>query len=481
MRKWVRDYTNILYTWILYHYPVGPSEAKVRTLGIFREAYSQLDEFNPADSSMYAWLIGRAESFYPDEKQEAAGAGWSDNSIEAEDLRTLAMVGSQEVPEALLEHPVVVRLIQAALTEMDESERLVLLRRYHRIDRKATIGLDLGFSADLLGDKLVRARYYFRRYLFARIHFLRQDIGDFTQDIRITVFEKNLEKIFCSIPPFLKLPDNLLTDLENNLLEQIEQIRQRTQNKGSAFSRKSMWTAGGVLLILAAGIVVVSLFRRQPAQVISPSSEQNGAEVKPEPAEKEAVKTEMSQKEMEAYLMRIFDAGATGDIEALLTALEEGPFPAQVAAAIYLGRIGDASAIGPLEKAAQRWYPDSMEGNPFLTAIEQIEQRLRLQAEEEAAAAEEAAKVQAEETEPEPMIEENILPSEPNLPGMIPEAVQLPAEVNETPMEIDTISQVEEPNVFGTEEEVWEPNSTEAEWPEGEMETGEVEYVEGAY
>lgn len=481
VRTWIRDYADLLYTWILYHYAVDPSAAKAWIPGIFQGAYSHLETYDPANSSMYAWLIVAAESYCPQEKRQACTPALSEAQIASKDLHALAVIGSQEVPDNLLEHPAAAALIQAALTEMDESERLVLLRRYHRIDRKVTIGLDLGFTADLLGDQLVRARYYFRRYLFARIHSLQPEAGEFTPDTRITVFEKNLEKIFCSIAPFIRLPDDFLSDLETSLLQEAEQVQAVSETEGRGRFKRSAWTAGIVLLFLAAGIVVISVFRPQPSLTGPSLPGESPGQVKPKSAEQEAVKHEMSPEELEAYLIRVFDAGAAGDTDMLLAALERGPFPAQIASAIYLGRIGDASAIEPLEKAAQRWYPDAMEESPFLTAIGQIEQRLRLEAEQEAA--ERRAELEAEEAEAaeaaaseEPAV---IIPAtDPNLPVVSPPILP-PEEVNEILIEDFVGPEPGEPNVFDME--TWDPNDSEAEWPDEEIETDEIQYIDEGY
>jgi hypothetical protein len=92
---------------------------------------------------------------------------------------------------------------------------------------------------------------------------------------------------------------------------------------------------------------------------------------------KEVDEKKLSAEELKVLLNQVFAAGSAGDVGELLRVLETGPYPAQVAAAVFLGRVGDAGAIGPLEKASRRWFSDSRDEDPFLLAIEQIERRLK--------------------------------------------------------------------------------------------------------
>jgi len=65
-----------------------------------------------------------------------------------------------------------------------------------------------------------------------------------------------------------------------------------------------------------------------------------------------------------------------GNVEGLLTLLETGRDETRIAAADYLGQIGDERAIPVLQKFAEQWNGPKME-NPFQMAIDQIEQRLK--------------------------------------------------------------------------------------------------------
>ncbi|MHC4692662.1 MAG: carboxypeptidase-like regulatory domain-containing protein [Planctomycetota bacterium] len=67
---------------------------------------------------------------------------------------------------------------------------------------------------------------------------------------------------------------------------------------------------------------------------------------------------------------------AAGDVDGLVTILLQGQFmESKVAAANYLAKVGDLSAVGPLEKLAEEWQGDPAD-NPFAAAISEIRKRL---------------------------------------------------------------------------------------------------------
>lgn len=67
---------------------------------------------------------------------------------------------------------------------------------------------------------------------------------------------------------------------------------------------------------------------------------------------------------------------AAGDVDGLVAILLQGQFKeSKVAAANYLAKIGDLSAVGPLEKLAEEWKGDPAD-NPFAAAISEIIKRL---------------------------------------------------------------------------------------------------------
>ncbi|MHC4743622.1 MAG: zf-HC2 domain-containing protein, partial [Planctomycetota bacterium] len=79
-----------------------------------------------------------------------------------------------------------------------------------------------------------------------------------------------------------------------------------------------------------------------------------------------------------AELKSIEEMFAASDIDGLVGMLESGEMESKIAAARYLGRIGDLRAIEALSRLAEQWEGDEGE-NPFKRAIEEIRARLERQ------------------------------------------------------------------------------------------------------
>jgi len=420
---------------------------------------------------MYRWIVERAAAVYAPE------ANWEflrNLPDAAAILGRLARIGTQDFPEEYLENPLVVHVIQAALTEMEGAHRQVLLCRYYRIDSEgASLGGDVS-ALDEMAEELVRARYYFRRYLLGWIQSLSAAPATVSDEIQIQVFERNLEKIFRSVPPLLKLPPESRQMLEDALLQEAE-FRHSGTALERVFSKKTACWGIGVLFLILVLVGLGYYWRpdqsdvqevpRRRAAVGSKKSEAKEA--------KEVDEKKLSAEELKVLLNQVFAAGSAGDVGELLRVLETGPYPAQVAAAVFLGRVGDAGAIGPLEKASRRWFSDSRDEDPFLLAIEQIERRLK-------------GAVVPTEAELEIVVlgEPNALPAgeaekaaQENLSEAVP--VLLPEESrSETKLE----AAGQEDDVFSEETEVIEPNQPPSELipEEGDAE-GEGVYEEESF
>lgn len=372
LRRWVQEHADSFYTWVVRHYLLSLPEAQERTVQLLKASYSAVSEYEPASGSMYRWVVERAAAVYAPE------TNWESlrNLPKADEiLAVLARIGTQDFPEEYLENPVVVHVVQAALTEVEGLHREVLLCRYYRIASEgAAVGGDASGSNGM-EEELVRARYYFRRHLLGWIQSLSSAPSPVSDEIQIQVFERNLEKIFCSVPPLLKLPPEIRQVLEDSLLQEAE-FRHSGTVFERVFSKKAAcWGTGVLFLILV--LVGLGYYWRPPQSDVQEVPRRRAAVGSKKSEAKEVEAKKLSAEELKVLLNEVFAAGSAGDVEELLRVLETGPYPAQVAAAVFLGRVGDAGAIGPLEKASRRWFSDSRDEDPFLLAIEQIERRLR--------------------------------------------------------------------------------------------------------
>jgi len=372
LRRWVQEHADSFYTWVVRHYLLSLPEAQERTVQLLKAAYSAVSEYEPASGSMYRWIVERAAAVYAPETNWEFLRNLPDA---AAILGRLAQIGTQDFPEEYLENPLVVHVVQTALTEMEGSHRQVLLCRYYRIDSEgASLGGDVS-ALDEMAEELVRARYYFRRYLLGWIQSLSAVPATVSDEIQIQVFERNLEKIFRSVPPLLKLPPESRQMLEDALLQEAE-FRHSGTALERVFSPKTAWWGIGVLFLILV-LVGLGYYWRTDQSDVQEVPHRRAAVGSKKSEVKEVDEKKLSAEELKVLLNQVFAAGSAGDVGELLRVLETGPYPAQVAAAVFLGRVGDAGAIGPLEKASRRWFSDSRDEDPFLLAIEQIERRLK--------------------------------------------------------------------------------------------------------
>lgn len=98
----------------------------------------------------------------------------------------------------------------------------------------------------------------------------------------------------------------------------------------------------------------------------------------PVAVEVQQVSEEPARPDIESQLKRLYAMAQAEDIEGLIGVLEEGEFAAKLVAASYLMKIGDQSAIEPLEKLSAEWYGDK-DVNPFSAVIEHIRKRIALE------------------------------------------------------------------------------------------------------
>jgi hypothetical protein len=194
--------------------------------------------------------------------------------------------------------------------------------------------------------------------------------------------EQNIERLFRSVEPELKLP----APERQRILEKLAQESAGPDRAGAFASPQRIVLGKRVALAVAVVILIVVLLavmlregpKRPEEQIaggvdVSRNVDDDGS--KPEEEKTFADKTSVPDENLEAEMKSVLDMGVAGDVRGLMAILAEGHFLSKVVAANYLGRIGDENAIGPLEKAGADWVGDESE-NPFTLAIEQIRSRL---------------------------------------------------------------------------------------------------------
>ncbi len=448
LRRWFYTYADCLYTWIVRHSSLPQEEALEKTAHLLQTAYSKIEEYQISAGSMYSWLLEQTAvltlpAFSQDNLRNVPKA--------AEVLHSLARLGTRDFPEEYLENPLAVHLIQAVLSELDEPYQRVLLSRYYRIEPEEVSSGFSDFLPEGNEEDLAQARYYFRRFLSSWLKKVQTDPAEMPSEFRLDLFERNLEKILRSIPPFLQLPSEKRRVLEETLLRQAELKSSSIRAERILLRKHLLWPVGAVLC-LGIAVLVFSFLK------LTPSAQKTAVSNHPAPASSrrlEPREKKESAEELKETLNQVFAAGSAGDVPELLRILQSGPYPAQVAAAVFLGRFGDASVIGPLERASRRWFTSSTDEDPFLLAIEQIEQRLR-------------GIVPAQETEIEyVLLEPNRGPGESEAASLEqhPEPAVMP---NAQKKEEQEVSILEEEDVVAVKEpETPEPNDFSKEQSEG--------------
>lgn len=427
LEAWVGGQADSLYTWLICEYGLSPSESASLTAAVFSAALEGLDQFRRQDFSMFRWLQSLAR-----DKVAAASPADSRSRMSSEDLaaiRMLVQLAEKPLDENIIERPICGELLRAAIADLDEEDREILLARYHRLSSGADLVVSADQGPEEVQNRLVHARHELRLGIYREARKGCPSIEPLSPAVRMEVFEANLEKLFHSLDPYLSLPEESRTRLIQALGREAARIS--VGRRHNFLQRRIVSFAAGataVLILLAVGsALTVQRARRSHVSSVTvthtppPQSPQ-----KPQtPDEKTAVAAaqtqEIDRRRMEEELQLVFRYGTEQDIPALLAVLRTGCYSAQFVAAHFLGQYGDASVINPLQEAAEHWYPSEREENPFLKAIDAVEARLKepppLPVEEDEAPEEPAIVPVTESAATEP--------NEPPAVGILPDANSL--------------------------------------------------------
>jgi hypothetical protein len=157
-------------------------------------------------------------------------------------------------------------------------------------------------------------------------------------------------------------------------------------------------------------------------------------------------------------IRQVFEMGETRDVQGLLGVLRTGPYPMQIVAAHYLGQFGDKAAIDLLDRAAQKWYAENpTEENPFIGAIEAIENRTRQEIRKSLHETQMATVPQQAGAEP------NVIKTPLPDPNVLPKAKTVAAEPNTPTPPIQIILMPDANVLLETKTPAAEPNTPQEE------------------
>ncbi|MBM4103989.1 MAG: hypothetical protein FJ263_08045 [Planctomycetes bacterium] len=346
--------------------------------------------------------------------------------------------------------PELIRLCQQALAMLSRDEQEILVFRYLRLESPAVIAVKYERTIADVQTLLYKARHSFRRILESLLRIGSQETSrPIPADLASQ--EMNLEKIFRALNPKPAIAPETIQRLQEQILAVLTRNKPADWNAG-----KKIAVACGVV-VLCGAVVVWALWMR-PLSVRenkteirrgnSPSAQQNDPQA--------------DSANLPRDIRQVFEMGETKDVQGLLGVLRTGAYPMQIVAAHYLGQFGDKAAIDLLDRAAQKWYAENpTEENPFIGAIEAIENRMRQEIRESLHKTQMATVPPQAGAEPNviktPLPEPNVLPkakpdaAEPNIPPPPKQVIPQPdanvmPETNEPADEPNTMQ--EEPNEF---------------------------------
>lgn len=475
LEDWLSENADFLYTGMICRDRLAPARARHVTSNVFRFALDELDDFRAAQTSMYQWLRSLArreidvQEPSPDEP-EALPADWA--AVSPETAEALVRMAEKPLPESIADDSPAAGLIRAAIADMDAGDREMLLARYHHFNSGPTLFSSLNLTAEEALGRLVRARHEFRLKLHEWIRRSVPSVPLPSPSVRTEVFDANLELLFQAVSPVIPLPEDTAARLFDSLSRQTAQIN--VSRHHAVMQRRVLVLAGASILIavlLVIGIVIapdrdvplVAAPMASPSEptVLLPDPGEAPAEM---PAETPAARPDIPQPTDEALIQQTFADGTRQDIPALLEILHSGRYAPQIVAAHFLGRYGDASVINPLQEAAEQWYSEERGENPFLAAIEAIEERLRQPPPEPEPA--EPVELPAEVDSSDPELPAGLPAGEdPNQPPALdapadPNGLSATEPLTETPADPNNI---QAPELLT---ETTDPNAVPAEWLE---------------
>jgi hypothetical protein len=297
---------------------------------------------------------------------------WAWSQLPDEVLCGLSRFRSDPLNEKILDNAFVHEIVQAALSELETTDRELLIHRYCHLDTEEHIAEEMDCSIEDAQNRLYRSRHSFRRTFFQLIASANNGFSESSDTGDIELQDTNLEKLLSTTTIYQTLDNAQMGAIRRQLLQAVEETAQSLPEEAP---RPELLTAGIVLVIIVALITgLYWMMRNDSPDAPTPPVSKTDTPRQPsqeEPAQSESKPTTQDDIDGEE-LKRVFALGQAGNIDALLEVLKSGQFPSQTAAAHFLGKLADAGAIEPLQQAEEHWYPESLGDNPFADAIEQI-------------------------------------------------------------------------------------------------------------
>lgn len=380
IEQWLDEFVSVIYTWMYYQAGADAEIAAELTADTFKRAVRELEHFNPDSESMAAWLREQAKQARDEGlavRQIKPQRPWAWSHLPDDVLYGLSQFRNEPLSEAVTNNPFVREIVQAALVEMEAPNRELMKRRYNHLETAEQIADEIGANIQNINDRLYRCRHFFRRVFVQLLQSANPEFSESSSSGSLELLDMNLEKLLSST--------NMVQAVRPKDKARIREIvlaaaRETAPLKNAGINKKnfvigiSAGIAVAVLLLLGIFVwftVFATTQETEPPGPVTTPQAPPTTPAAPVINPEEAVET-IDEEE----LRRVIQLGQEGDLTGLLEVLKTGQYVSQRTAALFIGELGDEGAIGMLEEAEMRWYPNGPADNPFAQAITQIEERL---------------------------------------------------------------------------------------------------------
>ncbi len=384
IQTWLEQYVNVIYTWLYFQVASDSDTTVDLTIRTFTRALEQIEQFQPAQQTMFQWLRACAKQALDEGLQQwqtKRQRPWAWSQLPADVLSGLSTLRNEVLSDEAVSNPAVQEMVQATLAEMEETDRALMMHRYNHLDTPEHITEEVGLSIEQVDDRLYRCRHFFRRALIQLVQSENLGFNEASATGTLERLDSNLEKLLSSTAMYRPISDNHLAIINKALTRAVLNVAQtRNAASGNHSRRRILIIAAAVLLVLGCIGFLYPILLDEPEQAQTPDSpkqdQDNTAMPDTAKASPNAPEDDTEQIDQDQLrLRRVFEMGQVGDLAGLLQILKDGQFTSQLAAAHFIGNLGDESAIGLLEESEAKWYPNGPDDNPFAEAIIQIQNR----------------------------------------------------------------------------------------------------------
>lgn len=373
------QYKPVLFTWIYYQVGADAEIASDLTARTFDRTFPLLNQFDPQSMTMLQWLREHAKAARDEgllRWQLKPQRPWAWSQLPDMILSSLAVIRSEPLRNSVADNSFVQEIVQAALAEMEQTDRELMMHRYSHLDTPSNIAAEMDLSVEAVNDLLYKCRHSFRRVFFRLISSVNPGFAESNAGAGIEVLDSNLEKLLRATGMYQAPSETQEAMIRQRFQQAAEQTaRMQPAAKPASWRTVAAFAAVGILSggILTALVWVKSAEPETPSPASSqlPAAAGQVTAVQTSPSTPKAAPTDVSEEELKLIL----ELGQAGQIEALREFLKSGLFTSQIAAAHFIGKLGVPSDIDLLEAAENQWYANGPADNPFALAIREIARR----------------------------------------------------------------------------------------------------------